>query len=109
MNDLSARSSSSISDDILIDGNIESSGQVKIGGTVNGNVSASDLVLEPQGTIRGKISAEKAELRGKQEGKVRCEKLIVTSSAVVRGDIVCQDLTVESGAHLNGKVQVKPK
>ncbi len=109
MNDLSNRSTSSISDDILIDGNIETSGRVKIGGTVNGNVSAGDLVLEPQGTIRGVVTAERAELRGKQQGKVQCQVLVIASSAIVQGDIICKDLTVESGSHLSGKVQAKPK
>ncbi len=109
MNDTSNRASSSISDDILIDGNIETSGRVKIGGTVNGNVTAGDLVLEPQGTIKGRVTADKAELRGNQKGKVVCQKLVITSNATVQGDIHCQDLVVESGAHLNGKVQCKPK
>lgn len=109
MNDTSNRATSSISDDILIDGNIETSGRVKIGGTINGNVSAGDLVLEPQGTIKGRITADKAELRGNQKGKVICQQLVISSNAVVQGDIQCHDLVVESGAHLSGKVQAKPK
>jgi len=109
MNELSSKASSSISDDILIDGNLATSGRVRIGGTVNGNVTAGDLVLEPQGTIKGKVSADKAELRGNQKGKVLCQQLVIASSATVRGDIKCEDLVVESGANLNGKVQVKPK
>ena len=103
------RASSSISDDILIDGNLETSGRVRIGGTVNGNVSAGDLVLEPQGTIKGRVTAEKAELRGNQKGKVVCQQLMISSSAIVQGDINCKDLVVEFGAHLSGKVQAKPK
>ena len=109
MTDMTNRASSSISDDILIDGNIETSGRVKIGGTVNGNVSAGDLVLEPQGTIKGRVTADKAELHGNQKGKVVCQELVIASNAVVQGDIQCHDLVVESGAHLSGKVQCKPK
>ncbi len=101
--------SSSISDDILIDGNIETSGRVSIGGTVNGNVTAGDLVLEEQGKIKGKVSAETAELRGNQTGGVHCRKLTIASSAKLRGDITCNELVVEFGAQVSGKFQVKPK
>lgn len=109
MTDDTNRASSSISDDILIDGNLQTSGKVRIGGTVNGDVSAGDLVLEQQGKIKGKVTAEKAELRGNQQGKVQCRTLSIASSAIVRGDIKCDDLVVEFGAEISGKVHVKPK
>ncbi len=109
MTEVKTGATSSISDDIRIDGNLETSGSVKIGGTVNGNVSAGDLTLEPQGTITGKVTADKAELRGNQKGKVQCQRLTITSSATVQGDIVCEDLVVESGAQISGKVRAKPK
>lgn len=103
------RASSSISDDIQIDGNLQTSGKVRIGGTIIGDVSAGDLVLEKQGRIKGKVTADRAELKGNQQGKIKCRQLSVASSAVVRGDITCDDLVVEFGAELSGKLQVKPK
>ena len=109
MSESSQGASSLISEDMTIDGNIESSGLVHIHGTVNGNVSVSELSLAVSGNIKGNVKADSAELMGTQRGKVVSRSLKIHSGAVLKGAVNCEAITVESGAAISGKFQVRPK
>jgi len=106
MNDNDEITASTISGDLTIDGHIHSNGSVVIMGTVNGNVTVGTLVLADSGKIRGNIKADEVELKGNQRGKVVSKKLAIVSGAVVNGSVACEDITVESGAHISGKYVV---
>lgn len=109
MSDENQTKPSLISEDMTIDGNIDSTGVVHIHGCVNGNVSAAKLSLEASGNIKGNVTVESADLLGNQRGKVVSRSLKIHSGATLKGAVVCQELTVESGAFISGKFQVGPK
>ena len=104
MSEDSKRDPSFVSSDIKIEGNIVSTGTILISGQVIGNVKAKNLTLENSGKITGNISADYTELMGNQKGNVSSGKLSIFGGAKLRGNIKCDDLIVEHGADIAGKI-----
>ncbi len=92
-----------------ITGDINSSGDLRIDGTVKGNVySKARLVLGPNGKIEGDIHAQNADIQGSVKGKLMVgEILFLKTSALINGDIITNKLVVESGAEFNGNCIMK--
>lgn len=92
-----------------ITGDINSSGDLRIDGSVKGNVySKARLVLGPNGKIDGDIHAQNAEIQGSVKGKLMVgEILFLKNSALINGDILTNKLVVESGAEFNGNCIMK--
>ncbi len=89
----------------VIDGEINSDADIRIDGTVKGNViSKGKIVLGSTGLIDGDIRSENAYLEGRVNGKVEvADLLILSKTSFVNGDIMIKKLVVEEGAKFNGK------
>lgn len=98
-------SPSLLSSDITIKGNVASSGDIQIEGTIEGDVRAHLLTVGESATIRGEVIADDVVVNGRVVGRVRGLKVRLTSSAKVEGDIVHKTIAIESGAHFEGSVQ----
>lgn len=88
-----------------IEGNIETSGNMRVEGKVTGNItSKSKIALGPVSQILGNIVATNADIEGEVKGNIEIgELLTLKSTAVVEGDIQTSKLVVEPGARFNGK------
>jgi cytoskeletal protein CcmA (bactofilin family) len=93
-----------------LDGHLQSSGVVKVAGTVHGNVSADSQVLVAKGgRVDGDVHAREAVLDGEVMGSIVAEERVeIQSSAVIQGEIVTPRLMVHEGAVLDVQV-AKPK
>lgn len=98
-------SPSLLSNDLTIKGNVSSSGDIQIEGTIEGDVRAHLLTVGESATIRGEVIADDVVVNGRVIGRVRGLKVRLTSSAKVEGDIVHKTIAIESGAHFEGSVQ----
>lgn len=98
-------SPSLLSSDLNIKGNVTSSGDIQIEGTIEGDVRAHLLTVGESATIRGEVIADDVVVNGRVIGRVRGLKVRLTSSAKVEGDIVHKTIAIESGAHFEGSVQ----
>jgi cytoskeletal protein CcmA (bactofilin family) len=89
----------------IINGEINSDADIRIDGTVKGNViSKGKIVLGASGQIDGDIRSENAYLEGRVNGKVEVSDLLILSkTSFINGDIVIKKLVVEEGAKFNGK------
>ena len=94
-----------MSTDLVIKGNIQSTGDIQIEGTVEGDIRAHLLTVGIGATIKGEIIADDVVINGKIIGRVRGLKVRLTSSAKVDGDIIHKTIAIESGAHFEGSVQ----
>ena len=94
-----------LSSDLSIKGNISSSGDIQIDGTIEGDVRAHLLTVGESATIRGEVIADDVVVNGRVIGRVRGLKVRLTSTAKVEGDIVHKTIAIESGAHFEGSVQ----
>ena len=97
----------------IVEGNIETLGNIRIEGKVIGNVKTkSKIALGQSCQVKGDVVAQNAEISGEVNGTIEiADVLILRPTAVINGDILTNKLIVESGASLNGtcKMGVMPK
>lgn len=94
-----------LSSDLTITGNLKTTGDIQIEGTIDGDIRAHLLTVGESATIRGEIVADDVVVHGRVVGRVRGLKVRLTSTARVEGDIVHKTIAIESGAHFEGSVQ----
>ena len=99
-----SNSTNTIGKGTVLEGNIETYGNIRIEGKVIGNIkSKSKIALGNSSQVDGNIIAQNADLEGEVKGKIEIsEMLILKATAVVHGDIVTGKLVVEPGAVFNG-------
>lgn len=99
-----SNSTNTIGKGTVLEGNIETYGNIRIEGKVIGNIkSKSKIALGNSSHVDGNIIAQNADLEGEVKGRIEIsEMLILKATAVVHGDIVTGKLVVEPGAVFNG-------
>ncbi len=92
----------------VLEGSLESKGNVNIAGTIKGNVTVDGrTMVMPGGIVDGELGSTSAEVAGTGTGRVHIsERLTLKSSAIVEGDIRTGSLVVEDGAQFNGTCQM---
>ena len=88
----------------VIEGEIKSSGDLRIDGTVRGSVlSKAKVVVGNTGLIEGDVFAQNADISGTVKGRTTVsETTFLKNSAKVNGDIITSKLVVEVGASFTG-------
>lgn len=96
---------------VKVDGDFASEGDVVIDGEVKGNLSATgQITVGPDAIIRADVKAGSAVVSGTIEGNLTVEKrLDLKSTAKIKGDLVSETLSVESGARIDGKLTIGSK
>jgi len=94
-----------LSSDLVVTGNLRTTGDIVIEGTIDGDIRAHLLTVGETATIRGEIVADDIVINGRVIGRVRGLKVRLTSTARVEGDIIHKTIAIESGAHFEGSVQ----
>lgn len=94
-----------LSSDLTIQGNLKTTGDIQVEGTVEGDIRAHLLTVGESATIKGEIVADDVVINGRIVGRVRGLKVRLTSTARVEGDIIHKTIAIESGAHFEGSVQ----
>jgi cytoskeletal protein CcmA (bactofilin family) len=108
-----SNSSNIIGKGTILEGNVETYGNVRVEGKVIGNIKTkSKAAFGHSSNVEGNVLAQNAEVAGHISGTVEItEQLVLKPTAVIDGDIVAAKLIVESGASFNGscKMGVKTK
>ena len=101
-------SSTVISKGTVLEGNIETLGNVRIDGRIKGNVkSKTKVVLGPASHVDGNMISQNADIEGEVRGKIEIsEMLVLKATASVHGDITTGKLVVEPGAAFNGSCKM---
>ena len=94
-----------IASGVVLEGKISSNGNVRIDGTVRGNIRADgNVTVGEGGEVEGEIFATLVTVGGKIIGSVSAnEKIVLGTKASVKGDLNTKILEVESGAKFDGK------
>jgi cytoskeletal protein CcmA (bactofilin family) len=96
---------STLSSDLMVKGDLRTTGDIQIEGEVEGNIQAHLLTVGEGATVRGEVIADDIVVNGRVIGRVRGLKVRLTSTARVEGDIIHKTIAIESGAHFEGAVQ----
>ena len=97
--------SSIIDTTMTINGEICFKGKARIDGTINGNIEGEHLILSETGKVVGNITASSFNCYGSLEGNVSTKMLIARKNSSIHGKIEAGNLTVESGASIEGEIK----
>jgi len=97
-----------ISESTTVVGDVVTQGPLMVSGHVQGNGRiGGTLSVGKSAHWEGDITAKQAVLAGKVTGKIVIEdKLEISSSAVIHGEIVAKILAIANGARIEGEVTV---
>jgi len=98
-----------VAPDMVILGDLETAGTVKIEGRVRGTVRAGGQVLVSQGAlVEGDLFAREAMVAGTVHGAIQAdERVELQPTAVVAGDIRTPRIAVLEGARVRGEVRME--
>jgi cytoskeletal protein CcmA (bactofilin family) len=87
----------------VVEGDIDSEGDIRIDGTVKGHISCrAKVIVGINGTIEGKLFCQNATIEGTVRGILNVvDMLTVRSTGNVTGDVVAERLNIETGAGFN--------
>jgi len=97
-----AASSSVISRALKITGQLESSEDIQVDGDVDGDIRGVTVKIGNGATIKGNVYGEAVELAGTVEGKIEAKRVVLMRTARMTGDVIHQDIQIESGAYIDG-------
>ena len=102
INEIKSAPPSLISSDVRITGDIKSSGEIQIDGVIEGDIKTDILDVGKTAIITGEIIADKVRVNGTVNGRIKARSVELFGSAHVVGDIMHEDLSIETGAFLEG-------
>lgn len=91
-----------ISKALKITGQLESTEDIQVDGEVDGDVRGVSVKIGGNAKVKGTVYGDTVELAGTIDGKIEAKKVILTSTAHMSGDVVHQDIRIESGAYIDG-------
>ncbi len=88
----------------IIQGDINCNGDIRINGTLNGNLNTKGrLIVGEAGRIKGEISCKNADILGFVEGKMTVTDLLsLKSSSTIIGEVSIGRISIEPGCKFNG-------
>jgi cytoskeletal protein CcmA (bactofilin family) len=94
-----------IGPDVVVTGNVHATADLHVEGRVEGDLDCGNLVLGGEASIQGMVRAESARIAGAIEGSVAIRQLVVESSARISGDVDYESISIENGAHIDGRLR----
>ncbi len=98
-----------ISSGTEITGDVNCNGDIRIDGTLNGNLNTKGkIVVGETGKAKGEVNCKNADISGRIEGKIIVSELLsLKPSSLISGDIVTNKLAIEPGAKFTGNCNMK--
>lgn len=86
-------------------GDITSNGDLRIDGTLVGNIHCSaKVVIGANGVVEGDINGQQADIMGKVTGTIRVKDLLqLKGGSILNGNIQAGKLQIEPAANFNGE------
>ena len=87
-----------------ITGDINSNGDIRIDGSLTGNLTAkAKILIGPEGVVEGDINCQQADVLGKVVGKIHVKDILnLRGKATVNGDVFTGKLQIEPTVTFNG-------
>ena len=103
-----SNSSNIIGKGTIIEGGLETAGNLRVEGRINGDVKCkSKIVIGQTAYIDGNLMSVNVEVAGEVKGFMKVSGLLtLKASAVVHGDIVAKELVIEPGAKFDGQCRM---
>lgn len=94
-----------IGEGAVFDGNLSAPDSMRIDGTINGNCRCEkELILGAGGTVEGNISAQNIIISGKVTGDIFANgKLELLSTGRISGNVSAKSLVIDENANFDGR------
>ena len=92
-------------------GDITSSGDLRIDGTLVGNIICSaKVIIGANGVVEGDVSGQQADIMGRVSGTIKVKELLqLKSNCQVNGNLYSAKLQIEPAATFNGQCHMTPE
>jgi cytoskeletal protein CcmA (bactofilin family) len=97
-----AGTSSCIGSGMSIVGNIECNGLAQVFGRIEGQLSASDLLISAGAQVEGSIIAQDVTVCGRVKGTIRAVRVRLQNGGLVEGDIFHKSLSIDENSQFEG-------
>lgn len=89
----------------IIEGDITIASDIRIDGTVNGNIKGDNkVIIGSQGVLNGDVSCKVIDLQGQMRGNIFCsEEVRLNNTAQLIGDIKAPQFSIDLGAKFVGR------
>jgi cytoskeletal protein CcmA (bactofilin family) len=94
-----------ISRDMVVNGNLDTPGEVHVEGTIRGDVSCARLIIGASGSVDGHIFANAVRIHGSVRGEINADEVFLLNGSSVSGDVVQNMLEIAPGAAFEGAVR----
>lgn len=92
-----------VAEGVRIRGDVVTDSDLHLDGAVEGDLSVSRLTIGESGLVTGAVQAETVEVRGRVVGTISARQVRLLATARVDGDISHTELSIEAGAHFEGR------
>ncbi|GEM_PF-4853274 len=94
-----------ITSDVVMEGNLVTSGELHLDGTIHGAVQAGRVIIQENGAISGQVLAQEVIIYGRAIGPICSVKVHLLPGAQVEGDVLSQGIVIEDGAFIDGQIR----
>jgi cytoskeletal protein CcmA (bactofilin family) len=98
-----AIAASLIAENVSLHGDLSTDGDVHLDGAIRGDLRVARLTVGETGQVEGAVVAEAVDVRGRVIGSITAPVVRLHATAHVDGDITQTQLTVDAGAHFEGR------
>ncbi|HEY1113855.1 MAG TPA: polymer-forming cytoskeletal protein [Chitinophagaceae bacterium] len=111
MDRTNGNSATLISAGTTLTGDITSDNDLRIDGTIRGNVySTAKIIIGSTGFVEGNIDGQQADITGKVQGNITVKELLqLKGQCNVQGNITAEKLQIDPSATFNGQCQMAGK
>jgi cytoskeletal protein CcmA (bactofilin family) len=76
-----------------------------VAGLIEGNLATKELLVQENGKVQGQVDCQLADIAGYLENDLQVHTaLTLRASAVITGNVFYQEITIEKGAKITGKL-----
>jgi len=88
----------------IIEGKFTTTEDLRLDGTILGEVQSNKIVMGENGKIEGIVNCAESAIKGKIEGELNVKGLLhLLSTALIKGKIRAKKMIVDEGASYNGE------
>ncbi len=91
-----------VSGDLRITGDLNCEGEIQIDGAIEGDTRCKTLLVGETAEVKGEIHADFIRVYGTVHGQIKARNVHLSKTARVIGDILHGELSIETGAFLEG-------
>ena len=92
-----------ISEEVRITGEISASKPLILFGQIDGNIDAVSVHIKSTSTVNGDISAQIVTVDGTVRGIVTADKVRLSASAILNGEVRSKGIEIDEGATIEAK------